>query len=136
DGSFRSPKWHTLGLLLSGRNAGTMRPTGVRQSPPAMSRLEALADGRPPQAPVEGHMENGSRAGQEGTLHEKQEEAKKIRRLQVMISMVTSVLGQDPNLTIEEAPNWSQWRNEPRGRCFPTKNSPSTFSTSHVCNDC
>jgi hypothetical protein len=68
-----------------------------------MSRLKALADGRPPQAPVEGHMENGSRAGQEGTLHEKQEEAKKIRRLQVMISMVTSVLGQDPNLTIEEA---------------------------------
>jgi hypothetical protein len=48
-------------------------------------------------------MENVNQGGQEGTLHEKQEEAKKIRRLQVMISMVTSVLGQDPNLTIEEA---------------------------------
>lgn len=48
-------------------------------------------------------MENGNRAGQEGSPHEKQEEAKKIRRLQLMISMVTSVLGQDPNLTIEEA---------------------------------
>jgi hypothetical protein len=38
----------------------------------------------------------------EGT-HETQEEARKIRRLQVMISMVSSVIGQDPNLTVEEA---------------------------------
>lgn len=47
-------------------------------------------------------MENANRGGQDGT-QEKQEEARKIRRLQVMISMVTSVLGQDPNLTVEEA---------------------------------
>jgi len=46
-------------------------------------------------------MENANRVGQDSS--EKQEEAKKIRRLQVMISMVTSVLGQDPNLTVEEA---------------------------------
>ncbi len=31
------------------------------------------------------------------------EEARKIRRLQVMISMVMSVIGQDPKLTLEEA---------------------------------
>jgi hypothetical protein len=31
------------------------------------------------------------------------EEARKIRRLQVMISMVMSVIGQDPDLTLEEA---------------------------------
>jgi hypothetical protein len=30
-------------------------------------------------------------------------EAQKIRRLQIMISMVMSVISQDPNLTIEEA---------------------------------
>jgi hypothetical protein len=48
-------------------------------------------------------MENANRVGQDGNSSEKQEEAKKIRRLQVMISMVTSVLGQDPNLTVEEA---------------------------------
>lgn len=54
-------------------------------------------------APVGGSMENANRVGQDGDLSEKQEEAKKIRRLQVMISMVTSVLGQDPNLTVEEA---------------------------------
>ena len=48
-------------------------------------------------------MENANRVGQDGDSNEQQEEAKKIRRLQVMISMVTSVLGQDPNLTVEEA---------------------------------
>ena len=31
------------------------------------------------------------------------EEARKIRRLQMMISMVMSVIGQDPDLTVEEA---------------------------------
>jgi hypothetical protein len=36
-------------------------------------------------------------------VREQQEEAKKIRRLQMMISMVSSVIGQDPNLTVEEA---------------------------------
>ena len=30
-------------------------------------------------------------------------EAQKIRRLQVMINMVMSVISQDPNLTVEEA---------------------------------
>jgi len=34
---------------------------------------------------------------------EAEEEARKIRRLQVMISMVMSVISQDPNLTVEEA---------------------------------
>jgi hypothetical protein len=35
--------------------------------------------------------------------NERDEEARKIRRLQMMMSMVMSVIGQDPNLTIEEA---------------------------------
>ena len=34
---------------------------------------------------------------------ERQQEAHKIRRLQIMISMVMSVISQDPNLTVEEA---------------------------------
>ena len=34
---------------------------------------------------------------------EVEEEARKIRRLQVMISMVMSVISQDPDLTVEEA---------------------------------
>ena len=48
-------------------------------------------------------MDNVNRGGGHESAHDKQEEARKIRRLQMMISMVTSVLGQDPNLTIEEA---------------------------------
>jgi hypothetical protein len=50
-----------------------------------------------------GSMKDANRVEQDGDSSEQQEEAKKIRRLQVMISMVTSVLGQDPNLTVEEA---------------------------------
>ena len=38
-----------------------------------------------------------------GQANELQLEAQKIRRLQIMISMVMSVISQDPNLTIEEA---------------------------------
>lgn len=37
------------------------------------------------------------------TRREREEEAKKIRRLQLMMSMVMSVIGQDSTLTIEEA---------------------------------
>ena len=36
-------------------------------------------------------------------LSEGEQEARNIRRLQVMIGMVMSVIGQDPNLTVEEA---------------------------------
>ncbi len=35
--------------------------------------------------------------------NEVQQEATKIRRLQIMVSMVMSVISQDPNLTVEEA---------------------------------
>jgi hypothetical protein len=39
-----------------------------------------------------------------GTQQSEQvEESRKIRRLQMMISMVMSVIGQDPDLTVEEA---------------------------------
>jgi hypothetical protein len=34
---------------------------------------------------------------------DREEEARKIRRLQMMMSMVLSVIGQDPDLTVEEA---------------------------------
>jgi hypothetical protein len=48
--------------------------------------------------PQQGH-ENHEGTGQA----ELAEEARKIRRLQIMMSMVTSVLSQDPNMTLEEA---------------------------------
>jgi hypothetical protein len=43
-------------------------------------------------------------AGQPGGEHnEGREEARRLRRLQVMMSMVMSVISQDPGLTLEEA---------------------------------
>jgi len=47
-------------------------------------------------------MDNLERARQSGNT-EREQEARQIRRLQVMISMVMSVTSQDPNLTVEEA---------------------------------
>ncbi len=40
---------------------------------------------------------------EDAQANEVQQEATKIRRLQIMVSMVMSVISQDPNLTIEEA---------------------------------
>jgi hypothetical protein len=37
------------------------------------------------------------------TPEEIEEEGRKIRRLQIMMSMVMAAIGQDPNLTLEEA---------------------------------
>ena len=48
-------------------------------------------------------MESLERAGQSASLNENDQEARKIRRLQVMMGMVMSVISQDPSLTVEEA---------------------------------
>ena len=40
---------------------------------------------------------------QSGEQHDRVEEARRLRRLQVMMSMVMSVISQDPDLTLEEA---------------------------------
>jgi hypothetical protein len=48
-------------------------------------------------------MESSRRIGQIGIGNEGEQEARNIRRLQLMITMVMSVIGQDPNLTLEEA---------------------------------
>jgi len=48
-------------------------------------------------------MESAQRAAQKGRISEQEQEARNIRRLQVMISMVMSVISQDPSLTVEEA---------------------------------
>jgi hypothetical protein len=38
-----------------------------------------------------------------GEQDERADEARRLRRLQIMMSMVMSVISQDPNLTVEEA---------------------------------
>jgi len=78
-------------------------------------------------------MSSLERRGQPAVASEREQEARKIRRLQIMISMVMSVIGQDPNLTVEEASELGPARSEPHWQCFPTKNLPTTYCTNHAC---
>jgi hypothetical protein len=59
--------------------------------------------------------------GDEDALREREEEARKIRRLQMMISMVMSVIGQDPSLTIEEASELAAEAKKAALAMFPDK---------------
>ena len=54
-------------------------------------------------------------------VREREEEARNIRLLQVMISMVMSVIGQDPNLTIEEASELAAGAKRAALAMFPDK---------------
>lgn len=47
-----------------------------------------------------GHLEP---SGTPEQLQQLEDERKKLRRLQIMIDMVMSVIAQDPNLTLDEA---------------------------------
>jgi len=50
-----------------------------------------------------------------------EEEARKIRRLQIMMSMVMSVIGQDPSLTVEEASELAAGAKKAALAMFPDK---------------
>lgn len=65
-------------------------------------------------------MENRQRAVQ-SNVSEQQEEARRIRRLQVMMSMVMSVIGQDPSLTVEEASELAAGAKRAALAMFPDK---------------
>ena len=54
-------------------------------------------------------------------LSEVQDEARKLRLLQVMIGMVMSVIGQDPNLTVEEASELAAGAKRAALAMFPDK---------------
>ena len=60
-------------------------------------------------------------AEQQALREREEEESKKIRRLQVMISMVMSVIGQDPNLTVEEASELAAGAKRAALTMFPDK---------------
>ena len=66
-------------------------------------------------------MEDSNHGGHDNNAQEIQDEARKIRRLQVMISMVMSVISQDPNLTIEEASELSANARRAALAMFPGK---------------
>ena len=59
-------------------------------------------------------------AEQEG-IREREEESKKIRRLQVMMSMVMSVISQDRDLTVEEASELAAGAKRAALAMFPDK---------------
>jgi hypothetical protein len=52
---------------------------------------------------------------------EAEDEARRIRRLQVMISMVSSVISQDPSLTVEEAAELAAGARRAALAMFPDK---------------
>ena len=54
-------------------------------------------------------------------ITESEDEARRIRRLQVMISMVTSVISQDPSLTVEEASELAAGAKRAALAMFPDK---------------
>ncbi|HUO26526.1 MAG TPA: hypothetical protein VMU61_12730 [Candidatus Aquilonibacter sp.] len=57
----------------------------------------------------------------EATEQESNEEARKLRRLQLMMSMVMSVIGQDPSLTVEEASELAAGAKRAALAMFPDK---------------
>jgi len=60
----------------------------------------------------------GERSAQ---VNERDQEAKNIRRLQIMISMVMSVIGQDPNLALDEASELAAGSKRAALAMFPDK---------------
>ena len=66
-------------------------------------------------------MESLERAGQSGSLNENDQEARKIRRLQVMMGLVMSVISQDPSLTVEEASELAAGAKRAALAMFPDK---------------
>jgi hypothetical protein len=69
------------------------------------------------------HEKNSPLSGQEAGAAQDQEkdEARRIRRLQVMMSMVTSVISQDPGLTVEEASELAAGAKRAALAMFPDK---------------
>ena len=65
--------------------------------------------------------ESGYPLAEQEARRELEAEAKKIRRLQLMISMVMSVIGQDPNLTLQEASDLAAGAKKAALAMFPDK---------------
>jgi hypothetical protein len=70
-------------------------------------------------------MNSGEQSDHESSLPlpelEADDEARRIRRLQVMISMVSSVISQDPSITVEEASELAAGAKRAALAMFPDK---------------
>jgi hypothetical protein len=88
-------------------------------------RRDSLGPNTDPEGAISLRQEAGNNSSfplrqQEDSL-ERDEEARKIRRLQLMIGMVMSVIGQDPSLTIEEASELAAGAKRAALAMFPDK---------------
>jgi hypothetical protein len=76
----------------------------------------------PQQAGQDSHLPLGDeQARVEREREAREDEARRIRRLQVMISMVMSVISQDPSLTLEEASELAAGAKRAALAMFPDK---------------
>ena len=91
--------------VWAGRHPRDTRPDGLHHFG---GRMEVRADS------------NGER-GRGDHSQEVDEEARLIRRLQVMMSMVMSVISQDPDLTLEEASEMAANARRAALNMFPDK---------------
>ncbi len=66
-------------------------------------------------------MEVSRHREKSGNVGEQEQESRNIRRLQVMINMVMSVISQDPNLTLEEASELAAGAKRAALAMFPDK---------------
>jgi hypothetical protein len=67
------------------------------------------------------HEKNPPLAATDANKNSAEDEARLIRRLQVMISMVSSVICQDPSLTVEEASELAAGAKRAALAMFPDK---------------
>jgi hypothetical protein len=74
-----------------------------------------------PDNPEASFARASNRVRQNETADGTAEEARKIRRLQLIISMVMSVIGQDPSLTLEEASELAAGAKRAALAMFPDK---------------
>jgi hypothetical protein len=58
---------------------------------------------------------------EQDSAHDSGDEARRLRRLQVMMSMVMSVISQDPDLTVEEAAEMAAGARRAALNLFPDK---------------
>lgn len=95
--------------------------TGWRNAGPCRASKAVGRRGDTVNFPHQGGQEASFPLAEQQTRGERDEEARKIRRLQLMISMVMSVISQDPNLTIEEASELAAGAKRAALAMFPDK---------------
>jgi len=96
-------------------------PQSRGATPVGLASSKGVGQGAIMNIPQQAGRQNNFPLPDEDVRREREEEAKKIRRLQLMISMVMSVISQDPSLTIEEASELAAGAKRAALAMFPDK---------------